>query len=545
MSAVALTAAWFGVASHAKAQSAARVANGLGSARLDGGGAFESGGEGERYWRALQVAGLAPYRPLGIRPVDGAVLTDTSHAHPWQTRWVRTGGVRALSFQWLRPGARVTWNSSTPTGTEVGPAWTGRGVTAEVRAGVLANVWRLHLQLEPVAWQAQNQAFPLVNEAVVGSGDPRFAGNIDLPQRFGTKAYGRIDPGNSTAWVELPLVNVGLSARAQTWGPAREFPLMLSPNAGGFPHLYAGTRDGLPIGIGRLHWRVMGGAPAQSAWSPLPDSIARWAMGVAATFTPRGLPGLEVGGTRFIHALAGRRWPALGDYRRLFTGGLSGTGKLNLSTENQLASAFFRWQPPRARFAAYGELLRDDYSLDVRRGLQYPDDLRSYLLGIERVLIASSTQLRTLHAEFVNAELPSSNLGERGGSEDVRRFGTPFPPYLHGGVLQGHTARGQLLGSPTAYGGAGWRLGYSNFTPVGRRSFRVERQMRLDWLRGVRADSLVAREVRYGVVAEQLRFQGMREWLLTVAPSIDLNHGLERGRHRANLRLALSVRGLR
>jgi hypothetical protein len=69
--------------------------------------------------------------------------------------------------------------------------------------------------------------------------------------------------------------------------------------------------------------------------------------------------------------------------------------------------------------------------------------------------------------------------------------------------------------------------------------------MRLDWLPGVASDTLVSREVRVGLVGEQLRFQGGREWLVQIAPSVDLNRGLEGGRHLANLRLALSLRGLR
>jgi hypothetical protein len=510
---------------------------------------MEVGGEGERYWRALQLAGRLPFAPMGVRPYDGIQLTADS-THPWRARWPVAGqadtrGGRWASWQLLRPGARLTWNSGVPAGNEVGPAWTGRGVSGELRAGVRAQLWRVQLQLEPVAWLAQNQRFALVNEQAVGNRDPRFAGSIDLPQRPGSGAYGRLDWGNSAAWVALPLVNVGLSTRAQLWGPAREFPLMLSANAGGFPHLFAGTRAGLPLGVGRLHARVMGGAPPQSRWSPLPDSTRRWALGVVTSFTPRGIPGLEVGATRFIHALTDRAWPSASDYRRLVTGGLSGTGELNLAAENQLASAFFRWQVPGARFAAYGELLRDDYSLDLRRSLQYPDDLRSYLLGVERVLRADPASLRVLHAELVNGELPSSNRAERGGQGEVRQLGAPFPPYLHAGVLQGHTARGQLLGSPTAYGGAGWRVGYTAFSAAGRRTVRVERQMRLDWLAGLPGNAFVSREVRYGVLLEQLRFRGAQELLLTVAPSVDLNRGLERGRHTVNLRVAATVRGLR
>ena len=523
-----------------------------GPVTLDAGGQLEVGGEAERYWRALQVAGVAAFRPLSIRVIDAPVMDSSGGvggAHPWSSRWRgnRTGnpGSSWGHVRLLRPSVRVSWNSTLPVTDERGPAWTGRGLTAEARAGVSARLWRLHLQVEPVVWGAENRPYELVNAAQVGMRDPRFAYQIDLPQRFGETRLTQIDPGNSAVWVALPLVDVGLSTRAQAWGPGREYPLMLSGNAGGFPHLYAGTRGGVPIGIGRLHARVVGGSLEQTAWSPAGDSLPRWGVGMAALFTPRGVPGLELGATRFIHGMSGPRWPGLSEFRRLVTGGLSGTGALNQRFENQLASLFFRWQVPRARFAAYGEMLRDDYSLDLRRAAQYPDDLRTFMLGVERVLRADAKAMRVVHAELVNGELPSSNLVERGGTDARRQFPGPFPPYLHGAVVQGHTHRGQLLGSPSAFGGAGWRVGYSAYSPAGRRSLRLERQMRLDWLPGVASDTLVSREVRVGLVGEQLRFQGGREWLVQIAPSVDLNRGLEGGRHLANLRLALSLRGLR
>jgi hypothetical protein len=64
------------------------------------------------------------------------------------------------------------------------------------------------------------------------------------------------------------------------------------------------------------------------------------------------------------------------------------------------------------------------------------------MLGVERVLRADAKAMRVVHAELVNGELPSSNLVERGGLEARRQFPAPFPPYLHGAVVQGHTHRG-------------------------------------------------------------------------------------------------------
>ena len=515
---------------------------------LDGGGALEVGGEGERYLRALELAGRAPAQGWTVRPQlpwrrDGF---PTDSAHPWRARWGADSAPRRVWL--LRPGARLTWNSSYPSGDGRGPAWTGRGATAELRGGVAAHLGRLRVQLAPVAFLSHNTGFAVIirgRRETAPFQDPRFPGNIDLPQRFGSRPYGRLDPGNSLLALELPGTEVGVSSAAQVWGPGREYPLMLSGNAGGFPHAFAGTRRRLPVGLGTVQGRVIAGRPAQTAWSPMAaDPRTRWAMAVVGSFSPRGVPGLELGGTRFIHALYRDGFSA-GDLRRLVSGGTyQGSGFENLSSENQMASLFARWAFPRAGLEVYGEYLRDDYSSELRRALQYPDDLRAFMLGAQRVLAASPTRLRVWRVELVNGELPMSNRAERSGN--FEGAGRPLPVYLHSGVNQGHTHRGLLLGSPEAYGGAAWRTGVDQFTPAGRVSFTVERALRLDWLPDTpQQRNQVPRDVVYALGAEVMRLVGGMEVGGAATAMVELNRNLERGNDAPNLRLAVWFRGLR
>jgi len=519
-----------------------------GPRRLDGGGALEVGGEGERYLRALELAGRAPAQGWTVRPQlprqRGGFATDS--AHPWRARWGADSAPRRV---WLmRPGARLTWNSSYPSGDGRGPAWTGRGATAELRGGAVAHVGWLRVQLAPVAFLAQNSAFAVINggrREMAPYQDPRFPGTIDLPQRFGSRPYGRLDPGNSLVALELPGTEVGVSSAAQGWGPGREYPLMLSGNAGGFPHAFAGTRRPLPVGVGTVQGRVMAGRPAQTAWSPLAaDPGTRWAMAVVGSFSPRGVPGLELGGTRFIHALYRDRF-SVGELRRLVSGGTyQGGGFQNLASENQLASLFARWAFPRAGLEVYGEYLRDDYSSELRRALQYPDDLRAFMVGAQRVLAASPTRLRVWRVELVNGELLMSNRAERRGN--FEGAGSPLPVYVHSGVNQGHTHHGMLLGSPEAYGGAAWRTGVDQFTPAGRVSISLERALRLDWLPDTpQQRNQVPRDVVYALGAEMMRFVGGMEVGGAATAMVELNRNLEPGNDAPNLRLSLWVRGFR
>ena len=525
-----------------------------GPERLDGGGDLEVGSEAARYLRLLQLSGRAPMQPWSIQPLSSrpgrrAHGFAADSAHPWRLRWGADSTRRLASFRWLRPESRLTFNSQYPSGSGQGPAWTGRGITGELRGGAVLSLWRLRLQVAPVLFWAQNQAFELAANGGRDSlrfGDARFPYAIDAPQRFGDTPYGRLDAGNSTLSLELPRVAVGVSTAAQRWGPGREFPLVMSGNGGGFPHAFIGTTAPLNLGIVRLHTRLVAGQLQQSRFSPVRGTNSgRQGTGLVLVLLPRGADGLELGYSRFIHAGA-EGWPNAAAVRRLFSGGLSGTGELNLRNENQVASVFFRWAFPRSAFEVYGEYFRDDYSLELRRLLQYNDDLRTFMVGVQRVIQQSATHVRSLRFELVNGELPSSNRGERGVNFPAGLVGSPFPPYLHGAVLQGHTQRGLLLGSPEAYGGAAWRAGFDQYDTRGRTSLVVERQLRVDWLPTVAPTDTTRRPaVQFAVGGEAMRFVGRREVALSLTGMIELNRNLRPGVDVPNVRAAVSLRGLR
>src|SRR6185437_5572326 len=161
------------------------------------------------------------------------------------------------------------------------------------------------------AFEAENAAFPLLSTGIPGEPywDAYHPGVIDHPQRFGPASYRRLDPGQSTVRLDLGPVAAELSTADQWWGPAQENPMILGDNAPGFPHGSLGTSHPLNVWIGTLHGRVVYGRLEQSAYSPdqASDSI-RFMSGFVVEFTPRGVPGLELGATRFFHTA----WPSGG-----------------------------------------------------------------------------------------------------------------------------------------------------------------------------------------------------------------------------------------
>lgn len=459
-------------------------AGGLGAqGRL--GGVFVNS-EAENYLRDLQVAGAVPLYPWSIRgfsPREQDRLAPPEGVHPWAARFPHDS-VRP-SLEELAPELRVTMNSAFPYGSNDGAVWAGRGITGAVRAGLRARRGAFSLTLAPEAFWTQNSSFPLLKvPARPGQliyADPRSL-DIDLPQRPGDGGYGRLDPGQSTARMDTRAVTLGVSTANQHWGPASEYPVLLGNNAGGFPHVFLGTGVPAPVGVGRLHARLVWGELAQSEYSPITGTRSRRLMsGAVVSFTPRWLPGLEVGGATFIHT----PWPEDGleasDFFRVFQG-LKDTGESRepggpgLGADNQIATVFGRWVFPRSGLEVYGEFGREDQVYDLRNLAVEPDHDAAYMFGMRKVWLRSPARMVVMRGEILSTQVSHLDLIDR-----RTRF------YTHFAERQGHTQRGQILGSPAGYGGAGALLAGDWYHPRGRWTVTLARELRRD-----RADYPVA-----------------------------------------------------
>jgi len=427
------------------------------------------GSEVERYLRVLQVAGAAPLYPwtvrgLSTRELDRALPTDSLHS--WARRYRLEGDTaRGIRVRPVRPRAQLFFNSAFPHGGADGPVWVGRGVTTAVEGGVQVEAGPLSLTLAPIVFVAQNAGFDLHPNALEGPlrfADGLYATVIDVPQRFGDGAYARVDPGQSTLRLDARGVALGISTANQQWGPASDNPILLGNHAGGFPHVFAGTSRPANVWLGTLHGRMVWGALQQTEYSPQVGEKRRFLAGAAATFSPRGAPGLELGAARVFEL----PWPGGGlggdelllPFQGLFKGGLSRSIREDTDSVgvNQLASVFFRWVHPRARVELWGEFARDDHNYDVRDFVLQPDHESAYMLGGRKVW-RSGTRIRALRAEVLNARV--THLAQVRGQ-------APF--YIHASVRQGHTQRGQVLGSPSAFAGLGSVVGFDQYVPGGR-----------------------------------------------------------------------------
>lgn len=495
------------------------------------------GSEVESYLRVLQVVGRGGRYPWAIRgfsPREVGRLAPADSAHAWAGRYsFARDSARALRP--VRPQLQAIANSTLPYGANDGPIWAGRGLTLAAEGGVAFERGAFSLVLDPMVFVAQNAAFELEDTRADGPlryADPRQPLTIDLPQRFGDGAYARVDPGQSTLRVDAGAIAAGVSTANQHWGPAADLPMILGHNAGGFAHAFAGSARPVNVGIGRLHGRLVWGRLDQSAYT-VNDEPRRFMSGAVAVFTPRGIPTLEIGGTRFFHTV----WPAGGLTASSFLKPLEGFLKNSLGGgevdggdfDNQLASAFFRWYHPRSGVEAYGEYAREDHSADLRDVLLEPDHDSGYTLGARRVWARADGSLVSLRGELMNARV--SHLA-------LVRAQVPF--YLHFAARQGHTQRGQLLGASSGYAGAGSVVALDRYSRRGRTSFTYTRTVRDRAVPFAPASNAPPPEVTQGVGVEMLRFMGRWDVTAGVTGAYQLDRAV--GGDAFNLNTVLRVR---
>jgi hypothetical protein len=510
---------------------------GRAQARVDVRAEAFAGSEMEDYLRVLQVAGQAPLYPWSIRafsPAEVDRLLPTTPAHPLARHYgLSRDTARGARLRWIRPNVRLVENTGFAYGENDGPVWAGRGVTVSAQAGFAWRAGPLSLTLAPVAFLAQNQSFPLLPTGLTGRlayADPHYPFDIDQPQRFGDRSYGRVDPGESTLRFDAGFLALGLSTASQVWGPAVQDPLILGNNAGGFPHGFVGTARPLPIGIGRLHGRVVWGRLDQTAYSSMPrDSSRRFMAGAVVTFLPRGIPGLELGGSRFFHT----RWPDNGIAHAELGLPFEGLLKKHLGggrpsdQANQLASVFFRWVLPKDGVEAWGEYAREDHSYDLRDFVLEPDHSAGFGLGLRKVWTRASGSLLAVRAEVVDTRVTHI--------ENVRGEG-PF--YIHSERRQGHTERGQALGSAAAFGGGGATLALDSYSAGGRWSLSWRRELLGQLVTPDRR--VLGFGTRHSISAERVFFRGATE--LSAGATAQQELGAQGRRDRFNLSAVLGAR---
>lgn len=479
------------------------------------------GSEEENYLRVLQTLGLARQRPWSVRPFGPGELRDllpVSAAHPWAGRLHRDTVARSTWYaRTTGAAAGVAINTGFPFSMNDGAIWAGRGPTVYARGGATAG-WQparwasLSLRIEPVAFWAANLTTSIAPNGQTGPlryGDALEPFFIDEPQRFGSGAYSRLSPGQSTIRLDLLGVTLGASTADQWWGPTLIDPQILGNNAGGFPHVFVGTSRPVSWGFGTIHARLLAGRLSQSAYSPMPaDSADRTAAGGAAVVTFNAVPGLELGGSRFFHepwsgwshAVSRLRVPFEAFYGSSYLPG----------AQNQLVSLFGRWAFAPTGLEVWGEYMRNDAAADSRDLLIEPDHDVGFTVGTRKAWRRSDGSLAAFRVEWLDDRITH-----------LERVRLQVRPYQHNQLRQGHTYLGQVLGSAGGQGGNSLTVGYDRYVRDGRWTFEgARRVVQTSTYEGA---PMASWDVLYYARVERLRFGARRDLFLGASAMPELN----------------------
>ena len=501
-----------------------------------------TGGELEDYLRALQLVGVVQLYPWSIRSfsqreLDRLLPGDAQH--PWSQRYdLVAHATDGLWTELVRPTLTLRFNSAFPYGSNDGPVWAGKGITMALQAGFALRSGPVSLTIAPLVFRAENSSFPLMANGETGRlvyADGLYPEAIDRPQRFGDQPYTTIDLGQTTFRLDVGPVAAGVSTASQYWGPAAEYPAILGNNAAGFPHAFLGTSRPIDCWLFRLHGRLVYGRLSQSAYSvETTTGGVRFMSGLVGVVTPRGVPGLEFGFSRFIHS----DWPEDGPILSDLLVPLRSRNRLNqvgLVKDNQLASAFARWVFPHAGVEVYGEYGREDYNAGLRDFIEEPDHIGGYTLGfgLRKAFRPSDTGLLVVSAEVQNQQLPRTAV-EIGQS----------PVYTHSSTQrQGHTQRGQILASDLGPGGSGATLAVDRYHPRGRWSVRwtrVLRRDRGDFFATGRIDPR-ARDVQHALGVEGLFFRGRYDVRAALTGVYEFNRDFGRDAFNLNAQIGITA----
>ncbi len=414
---------------------------------------------------------------------------------------------------------RVSWrggqveaqlNGAFPIARDDGASWNGRGIGARV-IPVLAGQWGvLRFRLAPELWWTENRPFGLAPSSPTPYSDVAKGNSIDLPQRFGPTPLGRTDPGESHVAIQWRGMRLAATTGALRAGTGSEQSILLQGGQGGFPRLEAGIPGGLQTPIGRFSGALGWGRLSQTAWAADRRVGARLGSYVVAAWTPTG-DRMDLGLARFYH----QDWAGIRAKELLVPFGSLFRDDQTLGldvADNQLAVLFFRVRAPEAGVEVFGEFGRNDRSTDTRDLLVELDHSAAWLFGVQRVWRASHGSLRSVTLSAASGRIPA-----------LARFRFQESFYAHDPLTQGHTMRGQLLGTGLLErdGGAELRMDWFEGRGAGA-AVLTSRAMANQ--RGEAVDP-AARRHEWALWWERHHWLTSGRWMLRVGGIADLGRG--------------------
>lgn len=502
------------------------------------------------YLRVLEISGGGAPATSFTLPADLSFASlDALAPHPWFDRVRRAYGPAAAGSEdgvRVRPtGARLRTfvNTGHPFGFNDDAVWQARGLSLGVDAGVELRWKALTALFHPSVTWTQNADFttapvywPDLEHDVAYPWRV-----IDLPQRPGTESHATVSLGDSELRADVRGFSLGVSNRSRWWGPGIRNAILVSDNAPGFRHAFAGTRRPVDVGLGSLEAFYLYGGLEQSDWFDDGSTERdRLVTGLVVSLSPDWPRGLSLGVGRLLYGFVPESGHAVGDAFLPFQ---AFRKVRNASPENpegddeldQLLSIFMRWALPRSGFEVYTEWARTDHAWNFRDFVLEPEHSQGRTLGLRHSTGLADGRLLVLGLEITDlAKTTTSQVREN-------------PTYYeHWFVRPGYTHRGQLVGANVGPGGSAQAVTADLYAPWGRAGLVLERRVHdndafyfhaawsdIDWC---------CHDVSFSIGPRLLLFRGDFEMDAQSTLTRELNRYFQRGNDVWNLNLGLSAR---
>ncbi|MEP1094359.1 MAG: hypothetical protein ABJG78_04580 [Cyclobacteriaceae bacterium] len=360
-------------------------------------------------------------------------------------------------FEWNDIFFKTTHNSAYARGYNDGPVWKGDGFTVEVHSGFTGKLGKLSYTVNPVIFLSENRHFYIPNlEPSTSEFAYPYTDRIDWVQRYGDEHSMNFHPGQSEIRLNLGKVFASIGSQNFSLGPSVYNPIMLSRQAGGFPHFRIGvvpTYITKKKSIGKVEANLLFGLLKESDYFDSdPDNDTRYLNGLSVAIVPSFLPNATIGFNKFLYKQT-RFFQGRDLFSTFFIiddGVIDGDTLSPNDTFDQMASFTFEWNFVESGFRAYVEFAKNDFTSGgggLRPTATEPEHSRGYTIGFEKTIQNKRNADFIISYEHTNLSI---------GHQPWR----PTPPFFaHGINKQGYTHDGQIIGAGIGPGGNSDHLG--------------------------------------------------------------------------------------
>lgn len=367
----------------------------------------------------------------------------------------------------IDPFAKLHYSTGDPGSYNDGAVWEGKGMNASINFGFTGRKGKFHFTFAPVLYSTQNRDFYI--EPTTFSKSPfsyPFEDRIDYVLRYGDESFTKFHPGQSEIRLIHKKLTFGLSTQSMVWGPAQFTPIIMSNNAGGFPHLDFGTAGPIDTKFGKFEFRTFWGMLDESDYfDDDPTNDERYITGTVVGFQPKFAPELSLGLNRVL-------------YKDMFDGNFKPIdlfASLWTTIENpdrpnddydQMMSLTLKWLIKEYGLETYMEWARNDFPGTVVDWFENTDRSRAITMGLSKTFDFDNGALFRFVYEYT--------ILNKVRMSEVDRAGNPSY-YVHSVVENGYTNQGQLLGSYTGPGSNANHIRLQYFAKWGQLSLYYDR----------------------------------------------------------------------